>query len=167
MLDGVEHRPCFTCGELKMLTEFYRYKSGYYDNDCKPCARKRAIAHRHANLERARENSRQYYRTNPEVVIAHTIKRRDIQRSGQPGEEISVREVAEAFGWICQLCLLPIDPDIRHRQWECEPMGLSLDHIVPLTRGGLHVRTNVQPAHLVCNVRKQNRLEEGAAGWAM
>lgn len=164
-IDGIDHRPCSTCGDVKPVTDFYFYKStGYYDADCKPCARKLAVVARHANLERARENSRRYYRENPDKVKAHTIMRRDIARSGQPGEEINVREVADAFGWICQLCGEPIDPEIKHRQWDAEPMGLSLDHIVPLSRGGLHVRTNVQPAHHLCNVRKQNRLEEDAAG---
>ncbi len=160
VIDGVEHRPCYTCGVPKLLTEFYQSKvTGYYDNDCKRCARKRALAHRHANLERSRENSRRYYHENPDLVNTRTIMRRDIERSGQAeGDEIDRREVAEMFGWICQLCSEPIDPSINHRKWDCKPMGVSLDHIVPLTRGGLHVWSNVQPAHLVCNERKQNRM---------
>ena len=49
--DGVMHKPCTTCGELKPLTEFYRYC--YYPHDgvipaCKPC-------HREACRQRQRE----------------------------------------------------------------------------------------------------------------
>lgn len=33
-------------------------------------------------------------------------------------------------------------------------MGASLDHIIPLSRGGHHTADNVQAAHLACNHRK-------------
>lgn len=33
-----------------------------------------------------------------------------------------------------------------------------IDHIVPLSRGGLHVVTNLQLAHPSCNTRKHNKL---------
>jgi 5-methylcytosine-specific restriction endonuclease McrA len=149
---------CSVCAEERPAEEFYALKTGYLSSPCRSCARRQALASRHANLDRARATSRRYYHNNPDLVNARTIMRRDIERSGQPGEEINVREVAEAYEWICQLCMELIDPNLRHRQWDCEPMGLSLDHIVPIARGGCHVRANVQPAHLLCNVQKQNRL---------
>jgi 5-methylcytosine-specific restriction endonuclease McrA len=37
-----------------------------------------------------------------------------------------------------------------------DPMSPSLDHILPLSKGGTHEPRNVQLAHLGCNVRKYN-----------
>jgi 5-methylcytosine-specific restriction endonuclease McrA len=62
-------------------------------------------------------------------------------------------EIFERDGWVCQLCLEPVDPSLA---W---PDGLSksLDHIVPLAFGGSHSRENTQLAHLVCNIKKGRR----------
>ena len=38
-----------------------------------------------------------------------------------------------------------------------DPMSHSLDHVVPLSRGGTHEPANASLAHLGCNVRKGNR----------
>jgi 5-methylcytosine-specific restriction endonuclease McrA len=40
------------------------------------------------------------------------------------------------------------------------PWSVSLDHIVPVSKGGTHTRDNVQAAHLRCNQAKGDR--EGA-----
>lgn len=40
---------------------------------------------------------------------------------------------------------------------------MSVDHIVPLARGGSHSADNVQSAHLLCNLRKGARVNEMAA----
>lgn len=71
-----------------------------------------------------------------------------------PGETIRLRDIAERDGWICQLCGDPVDPSIQDHG----PDSPSLDHIVPVSRGGSHTCDNVQLAHLSCNVRKGNRL---------
>jgi 5-methylcytosine-specific restriction endonuclease McrA len=42
-------------------------------------------------------------------------------------------------------------------------MSASVDHIIPLVLGGEHSMANVQAAHLVCNLRKGDRLNSAAA----
>lgn len=37
----------------------------------------------------------------------------------------------------------------------------SIDHAQPLSRSGHHVRSNVQAAHLGCNLKKSYRYEGG------
>lgn len=69
--------------------------------------------------------------------------------------------VAERDGWLCQLCGEPVDPAAPKRS----RLGASIDHIVPLSRGGEHTWTNVQLAHLGCNCRKHNRLEHEVSSW--
>lgn len=55
--------------------------------------------------------------------------------------------------WRCGLCRKRIGKSYRHPH----PRSVSLDHIIPLSRGGLHRADNVQAAHLICNLSKNNR----------
>lgn len=55
--------------------------------------------------------------------------------------------------WVCGICNSTVDP--RH-QWP-HPKAPSLDHIVPLSKGGTHTPENVQLAHIGCNWKKNNR----------
>lgn len=57
--------------------------------------------------------------------------------------------------WFCLLCGLPIDPAVTYP----DPMSKSIDHIVPISLGGADAATNVQAAHLVCNMRKHTRFD--------
>jgi len=57
-------------------------------------------------------------------------------------------EVYERDKWKCQLCFKPVNPDLQYP----DPRSPSLDHVIPLSRGGRHDSTNLQLAHLQCNV---------------
>ncbi|MEV0608113.1 HNH endonuclease signature motif containing protein [Polymorphospora rubra] len=71
-------------------------------------------------------------------------------------EVVRTLDVVERDGWICQLCLKPIPRDVANPN----PLFRSVDHRVPLARGGDHTMENCQAAHLVCNSRKSARLDE-------
>ncbi len=71
-----------------------------------------------------------------------------------PIERIDLLKVAERDKWCCQLCGGKVARDGRSKK---DPMGPSLDHIVPVSLGGTHTWANVQLAHLRCNVSKGNR----------
>lgn len=43
---------------------------------------------------------------------------------------------------------------------DVDPQDFQIDHIVPFALGGLHNYENTQPAHALCNNRKNNRLPE-------
>jgi 5-methylcytosine-specific restriction endonuclease McrA len=49
--------------------------------------------------------------------------------------------------WICQLCLEPVDRRLK----VTHPHGPTIDHIIPQSRGGTSVSTNLQLAHAICN----------------
>lgn len=70
-------------------------------------------------------------------------------------ESVEPWEVFVRDGWICGLCGEDIDPDLVAPDLECA----SVDHIIPLARGGTHEMANVQAAHLICNSRKGARVE--------
>lgn len=59
-------------------------------------------------------------------------------------------EILDRDGWICQLCDQPMSKVVKFPH----PKSPSLDHIIPLSRGGEHTRENSQAAHLNCNSRK-------------
>jgi 5-methylcytosine-specific restriction endonuclease McrA len=75
------------------------------------------------------------------------------KKLGLPYERISAEVVIVRDGWICGLCSCEID---REAVWP-QPQSASIDHIIPVSRGGSHTYDNVQAAHLVCNLRKGNR----------
>ena len=57
--------------------------------------------------------------------------------------------VTGTYGWTCTLCHRPIDPHataLRDR--------LSIDHVLPVSRGGTDAIENLRPAHYGCNAAK-------------
>ena len=80
--------------------------------------------------------------------------RRARKKTNGPVEKFLNVDVFERDDWLCGLCGEPVDKDLS---WP-DPMSASLDHIIPLSRGGAHTLDNVQLAHLVCNIRKNNQV---------
>ena len=65
---------------------------------------------------------------------------------------------------ICQLCNEPIDPDLPYRDpvtGDINRMSKSIDHIIPVARGGSHSLDNAQLAHFGCNQSKNVRISHG------
>lgn len=84
---------------------------------------------------------------------ASTIQAAERRRVRLAGGEVEVFTRAEIFkrdSWTCGLCFGPVDPALT---WP-DPASASIDHIVPVSRGGGHTRENVQCAHVGCNSRK-------------
>lgn len=73
-------------------------------------------------------------------------------RHGALFEVIDPIRIFERDRWRCQLC-----GDKTQRTGWPNPKRATLDHIVPLSRGGDHVESNLQCACWVCNARKGAR----------
>lgn len=56
-------------------------------------------------------------------------------------------------GWRCGICQRKVDRGLKAPH----PMMASLDHVVPMSRGGPHTYANVQCAHHLCNSLKSDR----------
>lgn len=81
--------------------------------------------------------------------------RKSATRRGAPrATPVRRADVFERDGWICGLCHALVE---RRRHFP-DPLSASLDHIIPVSRGGEHKPENVQLAHLICNSRKRARL---------
>lgn len=60
------------------------------------------------------------------------------------------RLVIETYGTTCWLCHQPIDITLP----ASHPRGLTLDHVLPRSRGGSHTIDNLRPAHRRCNLSR-------------
>ncbi len=83
---------------------------------------------------------------NPDKVRDIRENRRARERSAFV-EHVDRVERWDAYEGRCGICDQPVELD-----------AMELDHIVPLSRGGLHERSNCQPAHMTRNRRKHNRI---------
>jgi 5-methylcytosine-specific restriction endonuclease McrA len=88
---------------------------------------------------------------------AHWKKRKAIKKGApeHPAEVFTRHEIGRRDGWICGICAKPIHRWVLHP----DPKSASIDHILPLSKGGTHTRANVRIAHLDCNVARGNRVE--------
>ena len=81
----------------------------------------------------------------------YSPKRRAIYAKG---DEIEHLTLFNLHGWICWICKDPIDPNIR----KPNPLAATVEHMVPLCKGGTHTWDNVAPAHAACNFAKADAL---------
>jgi 5-methylcytosine-specific restriction endonuclease McrA len=79
---------------------------------------------------------------------------RSRRRAMRRGEQINHTEVFDKFGWVCHLCGQLISRYAGPEDW----MRVTLDHVIPLSRGGTHTYDNVRPAHWRCNMDKGDSL---------
>ena len=67
---------------------------------------------------------------------------------------ITVSELIARDGRDCGLCGQGVDESVLYP----DPLSGSVDHVTPRSRGGSNTAENCQLAHLVCNLRKNNRI---------
>lgn len=85
--------------------------------------------------------------------ISANRKLRHYRSRGACGEDkISIVALADRDGWGCRLCGKKIDNSLDSN----DAMAATIDHIIPLTKGGEHAWSNVQLAHRSCNSSKGN-----------
>jgi 5-methylcytosine-specific restriction endonuclease McrA len=108
-------------------------------------------AHRDARAahERARRKRDPYRGKSREDFLAdcrrHVATRR-ARKLNQFIEEVDPQTVYAMHGGMCGICEQFIVGDFH------------VDHVVPLSKGGMHGYINVQPAHPICNRRKGDRV---------
>lgn len=79
--------------------------------------------------------------------------RRRARLAGAFVEDVSRSDVFEADGYRCYLCGRMTDKtkSVPH------PKAPTIDHVLPLNKGGTHERANCRTACFRCNVKKQDR----------
>ena len=109
------------------------------------------------NLETNRMYQRKHKKENPHLK-RESERRRRANRFNNGFEYYKESFVLELYGTICHICGIDIDlkaPRLSGLEgWE---MGLHIDHVIPLSKGGQDTIENVRPAHGSCNVKKHSK----------
>lgn len=79
-------------------------------------------------------------------------RRRALKKQAETGQPVVMAEIVARDKGRCHLCGNRV-PDLP---WP-HKLSPSLDHVVPLSKGGEHDPANVRLAHLFCNLSKGNR----------
>ena len=108
-------------------------------------------SYRNANKEQIRVQHRNWRNENAEKVREYSRKRHALKHQTQV-EPINEKEVYLRDGWICQICHKRVNKKLRYP----DPMSPSMDHIIPLSKDGTHMYSNVQLTHWGCNNKKKN-----------
>lgn len=66
---------------------------------------------------------------------------------------IGITDLLAIRGARCHLCGRKIDPGLSG----LHPMGATIDHLLPVSRGGTNELSNLHVAHRRCNVARGNR----------
>lgn len=115
------------------------------------------------NRDRRLAKNKEWKKKNPEKVKSskcRTQARRKslITASHEFYERIDIFIRDE---WICQLCFEPVDPNLLYEaDGRMNPGFPTIDHILPLSKGGGDRPDNVQLAHRACNTQKNARILE-------
>lgn len=168
-------KTCRKCGETKPHSEYTKHKAGRdgLRSRCRPCIAEANAAYRARTVEqRAAYNktfraknrdrhlayNRAWNRANPEsiraslrkyrsihakrIAIAKALRRR-VAHGDRPKPEAVLARIAY-YGGLCRYCRCPAD---------------TIDHRIPICRGGTNLPANLVPACRSCNSRKRHRTE--------
>ena len=76
---------------------------------------------------------------------------------------ITLKKLIKRDGLRCAICGEMCDLNDRSWSKHSGPMYPSIDHIIPMAKGGGHVWSNVQIAHIICNAIKGDTIDEEAS----
>ncbi len=186
-INGVLHKSCNKCNVMQPVNDFHAMKANPdgRHNTCKPCrngteaarsqVRRKDPAVRDAERVSQREYARKRREANPKGVNAYqrewraanpgksaaytakweglnperqtqrNAKRRSVKRNATIGDTPDYASIYAAHD-DCYLCGKTLTNPVH------------MDHVVPLSRGGAHVTSNLLPTHARCNLRKHDAL---------
>ena len=82
-------------------------------------------------------------------------RRKTLRRQGVKSDQrITHEEIAERDNYLCHLCGEPVDMSLPRTS----KLGATLDHVIPVSRGGVDSRENLKLAHWICNVKKSDKI---------
>lgn len=162
-------KTCRSRASLRNQLEKYpEYYKDYYEDN-----KEKFKEHNHKYREENREKLREYaayYGKKYAEKIARTNKLR-AQKHPEKGrenasryrarlknafvEKIDYKEIYIRDNYVCQICGEPVKMNEKYPH----PLSSSIDHIIPLAKGGTHERKNVQLSHLTCNLHKQAKIK--------
>jgi 5-methylcytosine-specific restriction endonuclease McrA len=163
--------PCAQCGDLFERSEATsRFCSAScaaygreYTGSCADCGTGDDVTGHGVRLcpacRKIRKAARQarWVAAHPDAANAHYVakaRRRRAAKLGLPSEPYTLAEIATRDDHECQLCHRPVDMTLSG----LDDWGPTIDHVIPIIRGGPDTRDNVQLAHRTCNVAKGSKV---------
>jgi 5-methylcytosine-specific restriction endonuclease McrA len=111
-----------------------------------------AAAYHERERERARANHAAWEAANPDRVREHRRRMKAVRRGAPLCDHASCLALgASALAWqvnphVCYICGTPV--------FMGKGGNLHFDHVIPISRGGVHCAENLRPACAPCNQRK-------------
>lgn len=149
------HRECRTAAGVGKFGSVVRkhgttraYRKGCRCDECRAAASK--ASRRYHDKYRSR-NGRSYWVGRPRTAAQKAASlKRDALKRGLFVENVDPEYILNRDRWKCHICGKRIG---RRYKWP-HPRSATMDHVIPLSRGGEHSRQNVKAAHAECNLRK-------------
>jgi len=168
----MQEKTCTQCGKAKPVSDFHVRKAsldGYRPN-CKVCKRAVDAAHYASNKEKIVERVKQWSAQNEGKRKEIEKRYRKTHRQAQNLRTLNyrARKASASDGW-----------DLTEEWWSfrkaqfgyccayCGKFGrLTVEHVLPLNRGGRHAPENLVPACPTCNYSKADKTVE-EVGWVL
>lgn len=159
-------RTCSDCGVEANPQNTGIKTCGRYYSRCRKCDIAKSKAWRKANPEKSRAHSLKWKKSNPEICAAHTKK----YNKAHPGKVVARSMARKALKQKRTVLLTPIEQEWLQFYYD-ESAALTkesgvkheVDHIKPLSKGGLHAPWNMQVLTKSDNCKKGARWHSEAA----
>jgi 5-methylcytosine-specific restriction endonuclease McrA len=86
--------------------------------------------------------------------VQDTHRHRAVKYGCAYDSSVTLKKLIKRDGLRCAICGEMCDANDHSWTEFCGPKYPSIDHIIPMSRGGGHVWDNVQVAHIICNSEK-------------
>jgi hypothetical protein len=90
------------------------------------------------------------------------LRNTKLRYNGAIDNDIYLEKVIRKYNNICSICGKEVDlNDCYHDIYNNFIVGRnypSIDHVIPISKGGKHIWDNIQLAHMICNIKKSNKV---------
>lgn len=148
-----EKHTCKVCGMTYTISDYMKSTGMRYERNSGFCSGKCRTEFRKTNSNLKRRNGNR-------VRTKNTLRAKKFGCEVEKG--ITLKKLIERDGLRCAICGEMCDWNDRSWNGNCGPLYPSMDHIIPMSKGGGHTWDNVQVAHMICNDRKFKSIPKSA-----
>lgn len=105
----------------------------------------KARLHRKNNPESVALSQKKWHMRNAPRILEYSHRRRALQLDADDGT-VNIQNLIDSWNGLCGICSQEVK-DKYH-----------IDHILPLSKGGLHAQVNLQITHPKCNLSKGSKI---------
>lgn len=133
----LEEKCCRKCLKVKSIDDF-GYDKRHRDDKKSHCGSCESLYQKAVRI------------ADPSIVRREYARR----KGSRYVDRVTIEAVYDKTGGTCYLCDTMVNRDLNHP----DPLSLSMDHRIPISKGGDHTYENLWATHLRCNLRKNDKL---------